>query len=87
VLDIICVEVMERSLAERLFEVPAGTLVRCVGLFRADGRLGIILKEKVHPIRELQLFSFPDDIEDLVVPGLEAIPQFPLGLLPVFRVR
>jgi len=39
------------------------------------------------PIHKLQLLSFPDDIENLVVSGLEAAPQFPLGLLPVFCVR
>jgi hypothetical protein len=87
VLNVICAEVQERMPPERLFEMPTRTLVRMVRLFRADGRLGIILQKKVHPIRELYLFSFPDDIEDLVVPGLEAIPQFPLGLLPIFRVR
>jgi hypothetical protein len=87
VLNVICGKLSDRSLAECLFEAPAGALVRFVGLFRADRRLGVVLQEKVHPIRKLQLFSFPDDIEDSVVPGLEAIPQFPLGLLPVFRVR
>lgn len=87
VLNVICGKLSDRSLAECLFEAPAGALVRFVGLFRADRRLGVVLQEKVHPIRKLQLFSSPDDIEDLVVPGLEAIAQFPLGLLPVFGVR
>ena len=56
-------------------------------LLCADWRLGVVLQEKVRPIRELQLFSLPDDLEDFVVPGLKPFAQFPLRFLPVFRIR
>ena len=30
---------------------------------------------------------FPDDVENFVVPGLEALPEFALGLLPIICTR
>jgi len=87
ILDIICADIADRTLAKRLFEMQAGSLIGLVGLLCANRRFGVVLQEKIHPVRELELLSFPDDVEDLIVPGLKPLAQFALRLLPVFRER
>jgi hypothetical protein len=52
-LDIVRGNLTDRSVAEHLLEMPTGTLVGLMGLFCAHGGLGVVLQEKVHPIRKL----------------------------------
>ena len=52
-LDIVCADIADRTLAERLFEMHASSLVGLVCLLCADRRLGVVLQEKIHPVREL----------------------------------
>jgi len=75
------------GLAKRLLEMRGRALVRFVGFFCPDRWSGIVLQEEIHPVRESQLLSFPDDIQNSVVPELEAFAKFSLRLLPVFCER
>ena len=52
-LDVVCRDLTDGSLSERLLEMHAGSFIRLVGFLCADRRLGIILQEKIHPVREL----------------------------------
>src|SRR5205809_813663 len=50
---------------------------------RPQGRLGIVLQEKVRPILKQQSFALADNLKDVVVPGLKPFPHFLVGLVPV----
>jgi hypothetical protein len=52
ILDIICADIADRTLAKRSFEMQAGSLVGLVGLLCANRRFGVVLQEKIHPVRE-----------------------------------
>ena len=52
-LDIVRSNLTDRSVAEFPLEMATGTLVGRMGLFCAHGGLGVVLQEKVHPVRKL----------------------------------
>src|ERR1700676_22069 len=64
--------------------MQTGAQIGLVCFFGTEGRLGIVLQEKIHPRGKLKLFSLPDDLEKLVVSGLKPLAEFALSVLPVF---
>jgi hypothetical protein len=56
-----------------------------MGFEFSDGGLRIAFQEEVRPLSEVQSFPSSDNIENVSIPGLQPIPQFPLRCLPSVR--
>jgi hypothetical protein len=73
--------------SERGFEGFERGLVSLVRLRSANRRLGIVLQEKVRPFTEEELLALANNIQRIVVSGLEPFAQLPLCFLPVLSLR
>src|SRR5581483_7747772 len=82
-LDSIGREVGQLVALKRSSQMFAGSHIGIVSLVSANGRLGIVLQEKIHPWFESHLLAFADNLENPIVPGVEPFAKFLVRFLPV----
>ena len=86
-LHIVGCEIAQIPVLESLLKMRAAPQISFVGPVRANRRLRVILQEKLHPISKSKMLSFPDDVQDPIVPCLEALSELPLRLVPILGER
>ena len=74
-LHIVGCEIAQIPVLESLLKMRAAPQISFVGPVRANRRLRVILQEKLHPISKSKMLSFPDDVQDPIVPCLKALSE------------
>jgi hypothetical protein len=84
-LDSIGREVGQLVALKGSFQMFAGSHIGVVSLGSAQGRLGIVFQEKIHPFFEPHLLALADNLENSIVPRVQPFAKFLVRFLPVLR--
>src|SRR2546427_10080603 len=77
----------QRLICESPVQVFHRSVVGDVGFSGSEWRLGIILHEELRPFSEEKALALSNNLQDVSVSGLKSLPEYLVGILPVFRVR